>query len=161
MKLKSKRGFSLVEVLTASAIFLISFTAITGMVAMITNRRSAASKHASMTRLASEEYQRYVRQGYDSLVAPGGFYDRADPDGRMGRFTVTVNPNCSDPFLPDSSIRRANLPSGATASQACCPGNLCCKALLVQMEWTDTLSPIKPSPVVREQYFGFVTKSCP
>ena len=115
MRLKSKRGFSLIEVLTASAIFLISFSALTGLVAMITNRRNASGKHASMTRLAGEEYQRFVRQGYDALVAPVGLYPRTDPDGRQAYFTVTVNDDCKT--SPKGSVCD-------TATNACSPSRI-------------------------------------
>lgn len=152
MRLKSKRGFSLIEVLTASAIFLISFTALTGLVAMITNRRTGASKHSAMTRLASEEYQRFVRQGYNALVAPGVAYTRSDPDGRAAQFTVSVNTDCNS-VLP--------LPRRLATGQTCCPGGLCCKYLTVSMDWVDTSSPSVPHPHMVETYTGYVTKSCP
>ncbi len=152
MRLKSKRGFSLIEVLTASAIFLISFSALTGLVAMITNRRNASGKHASMTRLAGEEYQRFVRQGYDALVAPVGLYPRTDPDGRQAYFTVTVNDDCNSLLAG---------PRQFPANQTCCAHNLCCKFLTVKMLWVDTLSPSVPHPTMTETYTGYVTKSCP
>ena len=152
MRLKSKRGFSLIEVLTASAIFLISFTALTGLVAMITNRRTGASKHSAMTRLASEEYQLYVRRGYDALVAPGAGYSRTDPDGRKADFAITVSDDCNS-VLP--------LPRKLATTQACCPGGVCCKYLTVAMDWIDTSSPSVPHPHMTETYTGYVTKSCP
>ncbi len=154
MRLTSKRGFSLIEVLTASAIFLISFTALTGLVAMITNRRTGASKHSAMTRLASEEYQRYVQQGFTALTVPALPYTIKDPDGRAAEFTVTVNTDCNS-VLPAGR----KLPTG----QTCCAGtgNLCCKFLTVSMDWVDSSSPTEPHPHMVEKYTGYLTKSCP
>ncbi len=118
-------------------------------------RRSGASKQASMSRLAGEEYQKYASQGYDALSAPGGSYDRTDPDGRKATFTVTVNNDCNDGALPPNGFQAKPL----DATQACCPNGRCCKALLVNMAWVDTSRPNKPT--VNETYSGFVTKSCP
>lgn len=165
MKLRTSRhGFSLVEVMAASAIFLIAFVSLTGFMGMSTRRRAITSKHVSMTRLANQEYQRYLLMGYDALrVVPSTSFVRFDADGRKAWFEVAVTDNCSAPITLAGSA--TPLPTSALVTnplsnvQTCCTGGVCCKALALQMQWLDTTK-APPHPWVTETYTGFVTKSC-
>ena len=152
-----RAGFSLIETMTASAIFLIAFVSLTSFVAMTANRRAAASKHSAMTRLAADEYQRLMQSGFDSLpVTASTTFNKKDPDGREARFNLFVSDNCNADSPDGGSIKTNNLVG--TPSQACCTNNICCKALRLTMQWDDTSKPNRPQ--VSETYYGFVTKSC-
>jgi hypothetical protein len=159
-KNRKSRGFSLLEVMIAGSVFLIGIMSVTALVMMSSQRRGRASKGAAMSRIVTEEYNRLSRRGYDNLVVGDIAASTVlDPDGRRVTVSGVVGNDCNA-TVGDAGTNLSGPDGGLRpdASQACCPGSICCKVVRLDALWDDTSQP--GSPPISESYIGFVTKSC-
>ena len=141
------------ETLIASAIFIIGFTGITGLIVNAATRRSVASVRAVTGRLAFDEYTRYMQRGHRAMPPPGTYTRTAvDPLGREVVFTTTVFSDCN--AITDTSFVSDPLPTGA---QQCCPGGVCCIGVRIVARSTAQGA---GRVTIEDTYTGFVTRSC-
>ncbi|MCC6336179.1 MAG: prepilin-type N-terminal cleavage/methylation domain-containing protein [Myxococcales bacterium] len=153
------RGFSLLEAMIASIIFVVGFTGLVALLLNSSTRLARASKRAVVGRMAYDEFLRFTQPGFDFIppgaAAPGQLYSRTDydADGRSIQFDTRVIDDCNG--VPGTSFNVTALPT----SQACCAGGVCCKTVSVTV--TSVLNPQVAPPVqVADTYTAFVNRGC-
>ena len=115
------------------------------------------AKAAGVTRVALDQYLRVTAQGYDGLAAGTTSVVRQDAEGRSVTVVTTVTDDCNTgvdagtTFSLVSPLPQSQLGCG-------CPNNICCRSVQVDAQWVDGSRPGRP--LITDQYYGFVTKSC-